>query len=131
MYTPPNIRGNYVFVSMDLHQILEVDEKEGFVKAQFFYVTCYFVEDLDWTAEVDDADAPSEIWLPEGTLWTPQMVFSNAIRVIKMTSEQYANVSGFACPIRTVITVKFHCSFNLRHFPFDTQASETQAFKAF
>ncbi len=134
LYVPPNIRFNKtVFFNADLYQILEVNEIQGFVTVKIFVNFAYYLDGMNWTQPFPESPTDS-LYLPGGTLWIPDLVFINAIKVKVAKQEQYITSEGLVLALGTAMVVKCSCGFNMRHFPFDKQvifASIRSMFKHF
>ena len=81
LFMRPNIRYNRtVYVDLGLHQILAVDELQGYVEVKLYVAFTYYLEGIDWLEVFPDAPT-KQLWLPAGTFWAPDMVFTNVIKV--------------------------------------------------
>ena len=71
-YRPPlDMVNNSVYVSMDLYQILDVDEKNGIITAKFWAYFYYFSEKSKWNAS--DYGGIKILLFPNNTFWSPDL----------------------------------------------------------
>ena len=118
LYIPPNIRYNRtVFINVDLFQVMEVDERKGMVEVKLSLDLVYYLYGLDWTHVFPNC-ASTELVVPRGTVWRPDLVFSNSIDVMGSWHHQSVGSDGRVVAFQDSLTVQYSCSFKMRNFPF-------------
>ncbi|VDN93453.1 unnamed protein product [Brugia pahangi] len=133
-----------VTFSMDLYQILQVDEPQQYVLLNAWIIERWYDEFLYWRPE--DYDNITEIHLPHSSIWLPDTtlynssahfiyfndhIIFNQLRLImkdddtrrllnvKLTADE--NIRAAYIELLYPTIYKFSCLLNLRFFPFDIQ----------
>mmetsp|Transcript_28570 Transcript_28570/g.53153 ORF Transcript_28570/g.53153 Transcript_28570/m.53153 type:complete len:491 (-) Transcript_28570:35-1507(-) len=107
------------------HDLIAVDTVSGSVTLSFFVDLYWQDQLLTWNSSntMDNA----ELVLPLNMIWVPDFVIYNAVgssneelgqAVVFLYSDGYVNFSGKGL-------VEVACTFDLLHFPFDTQTCST------
>ena len=119
-YTPHSkMINNTVFLYTDLYQLIDVDEKGGFVVAKVWVYLTYYLDHLAWDPTQNKIYS---VQLPPDTVWTPDIVFYQTAKVeYDLYLDQQIQHFGMVISKSTIINIKLTCSFNVRLFPFDTQ----------
>lgn len=106
---------------MTFHDLIAVDTVAGSITLSIFMDLYWVDELLSWNASNTQGNA--ELIISKGMIWTPDFVIYNAIGGFSSNIEQVAvflysdgsvNYSG-------KVVVNVACTFDLLHFPFDTQ----------
>ncbi|XP_075250907.1 acetylcholine receptor subunit alpha-type acr-16-like [Convolutriloba macropyga] len=110
-----------LFVEFQLHQVLDVDEKNGlwYTKAAFYI--SYFSDSVVWhPAEYNNI---SQLKFTQSEkIWTSDLVILNAIDIRYITNpDVYIIYDGFVSLKSSLIAVKLSCGYDVTHFPFDEQ----------
>ena len=69
MSPPLDMENKTVYVYFDLHQILDVDEKEGSLSLRATFTTMYKSDHAVWNP--DDLNGTTSVLVPLGTFWKP------------------------------------------------------------
>ncbi|KAK6104063.1 Neurotransmitter-gated ion-channel ligand binding domain family protein [Brugia pahangi] len=118
-----------VTFSMDLYQILQVDEPQQYVLLNAWIIERWYDEFLYWRPE--DYDNITEIHLPHSSIWLPDTTLYNSLIMkdddtrrllnVKLTADE--NIRAAYIELLYPTIYKFSCLLNLRFFPFDIQGS--------
>ncbi|CAJ0963491.1 unnamed protein product, partial [Mesorhabditis belari] len=116
-----------VSFSMDLYQILELNEPQQFILLNAWIIERWYDEFLFW--EPEDYGNITEIRLPHDSIWLPDTTLYNSLvmkdddtrRLLnaKLTTDRKRKASLIELLYPTIY--KFSCLLNLRFFPFDNQ----------
>ncbi|VIO94135.1 Uncharacterized protein BM_BM6030 [Brugia malayi] len=116
-----------VTFSMDLYQILQVDEPQQYVLLNAWIIERWYDEFLYWRPE--DYDNITEIHLPHSSIWLPDTTLYNSLIMkdddtrrllnVKLTADE--NIRAAYIELLYPTIYKFSCLLNLRFFPFDIQ----------
>ena len=67
-YSPPqDMTNNSVYIFIDLYQIANVDEKDGFITAKLWLYYYYYSQSARWNST--EYNKP-ELFVPPGTFWS-------------------------------------------------------------
>ncbi|KAL3994734.1 Neurotransmitter-gated ion-channel ligand binding domain family protein [Acanthocheilonema viteae] len=118
-----------VTFSMDLYQILEVNEPQQYVLLNAWIIERWYDEFLYW--QPADYDNITEIHLPHNSIWLPDTTLYNSLVMkdddtrrllnVKLTTDE--NIRAAYIELLYPTIYKFSCLLNLRFFPFDIQES--------
>uniref|UniRef100_A0A0R3RV86 Neur_chan_LBD domain-containing protein n=1 Tax=Elaeophora elaphi TaxID=1147741 RepID=A0A0R3RV86_9BILA len=118
-----------VTFSMDLYQILEVNEPQQYVLLNAWVIERWYDEFLYWRPA--DYDNITEIHLPHNSIWLPDTTLYNSLVMkdddtrrllnVKLTADEKTRTAYIELLYPTIY--KFSCLLNLRFFPFDIQES--------
>ena len=119
-YTPHSkMLNNTVFLYSDLYQLIDVDEKGGFVNARVWIYLTYYLDHLKWDPTENNIYS---VQLPPNTVWTPDILFYETSKVdYDLYLDQQIQYFGMVIAKSTIINIKLTCTFNVQFFPFDTQ----------
>uniref|UniRef100_A0A914V8S2 Uncharacterized protein n=1 Tax=Plectus sambesii TaxID=2011161 RepID=A0A914V8S2_9BILA len=117
-----------VSFSMELYQIIEVNEPQQSVKINAWIVERWRDELLYWNPT--DYDDIEEIVLPHNVIWIPDTTLYNTLIVKSEDERRLINAKLVTSPIEQVVYVellyptlyKFSCPLNIFYFPFDSQS---------
>ncbi|GMR37464.1 hypothetical protein PMAYCL1PPCAC_07659 [Pristionchus mayeri] len=116
-----------VSFSMDLYQILELNEPQQYILLNAWIIERWYDEFLYWDPK--DYDNITELRLPHDTVWLPDTTLYNSL-VMKdddtrrlLNAKVTTNTTRKASLIELLYPTiyKFSCLLNLRFFPFDVQ----------
>ncbi|GMT15308.1 hypothetical protein PFISCL1PPCAC_6605, partial [Pristionchus fissidentatus] len=116
-----------VSFSMDLYQILELNEPQQYILLNAWIIERWYDEFLYWDPK--DYDNITELRLPYDTIWLPDTTLYNSL-VMKdddtrrlLNAKVTTNTTRKAALIELLYPTiyKFSCLLNLRFFPFDVQ----------
>uniref|UniRef100_A0A0M3IHQ8 Neurotransmitter-gated ion-channel ligand-binding domain-containing protein n=1 Tax=Ascaris lumbricoides TaxID=6252 RepID=A0A0M3IHQ8_ASCLU len=116
-----------VRLSIELYQIIEVNEPQQFVLMNAWVVERWTDELLYWNPA--DFENISEILLPYDNVWIPDTTLYNSLVMDNAESRRLLNVKLTSDLVQgtTLIEMlyptlhKFSCLLNLKFFPYDTQ----------
>ncbi|CAJ0557935.1 unnamed protein product, partial [Mesorhabditis spiculigera] len=116
-----------VSFSMDLYQILELNEPQQFILLNAWIIERWYDEFLYW--DPDEYGNITEIRLPHDSIWIPDTTLYNSLvmkdddtrRLLnaKLTTDKRLKAAWIEMLYPTIY--KFSCLLNLRFFPFDNQ----------
>ncbi|EYC08843.1 hypothetical protein Y032_0064g3561 [Ancylostoma ceylanicum] len=116
-----------VSFSMDLYQILELNEPQQYILLNAWIIERWYDEFLYWVPE--DYQNISELRLPYDSIWLPDTTLYNSLvmkdddtrRLLnaKLTTDRQRRASLIELLYPTIY--KFSCLLDLRFFPFDVQ----------
>ncbi|KAL3097541.1 hypothetical protein niasHS_003989 [Heterodera schachtii] len=109
-----NVRPVNVTFSMDLYQILELNEPQQYLLLNSWIIERWHDEFLYWNP-LDYANI-SELRLPYDCIWLPDTTLYNSLVMKDDDSRRLLNAK-----LTTNMTRKFSCLLNLRYFPYDLQ----------
>ncbi|OZC12048.1 Neurotransmitter-gated ion-channel ligand binding domain protein [Onchocerca flexuosa] len=118
-----------VTFSMDLYQILEVNEPQQYILLSAWIIERWYDEFLYWRPE--DYDNITEIHLPHSSIWLPDTTLYNSLvmkdddtrRLMNAKITTDVNIRAAYIELLYPTVYKFSCLLNLRFFPFDIQGS--------
>uniref|UniRef100_A0AC35U7J7 Neur_chan_LBD domain-containing protein n=1 Tax=Rhabditophanes sp. KR3021 TaxID=114890 RepID=A0AC35U7J7_9BILA len=116
-----------VTFSMDLYQILELNEPQQYVLLNAWIIESWYDEFLYWNR--DSYDNISEIRLPHANIWLPDTTLYNSLVMKDDDTRRLLNAKLTTDPSRNSTHVellyptiyKYSCLLDLRYFPFDIQ----------
>ncbi|CCG28066.1 Acetylcholine receptor DES-2-like protein [Caenorhabditis elegans] len=116
-----------VSFSMDLYQILELNEPQQYILLNAWIIERWFDEFLYWNP--DDYENITELRLPYDSIWLPDTTLYNSLvmkdddtrRLLnsKLTTDTHRRAALIELLYPTIY--KFSCLLDLRFFPFDVQ----------
>ncbi|CAI4228556.1 unnamed protein product [Auanema sp. JU1783] len=116
-----------VSFSMDLYQILELNEPQQYILLNAWIIERWYDEFLFWLPE--DYSNITELRLPHDSIWLPDTTLYNSLvmkdddtrRLLnaKLTTEKNRRAALIELLYPTIY--KFSCLLDLRFFPFDVQ----------
>uniref|UniRef100_A0A8R1E138 Acetylcholine receptor subunit alpha-type des-2 n=1 Tax=Caenorhabditis japonica TaxID=281687 RepID=A0A8R1E138_CAEJA len=116
-----------VSFSMDLYQILELNEPQQYILLNAWIIERWFDEFLYWSP--DDYENITELRLPYDSIWLPDTTLYNSLvmkdddtrRLLnaKLTTDTQRRAALIELLYPTIY--KFSCLLDLRFFPFDVQ----------
>ncbi|CAP39790.1 Protein CBR-DES-2 [Caenorhabditis briggsae] len=116
-----------VSFSMDLYQILELNEPQQYILLNAWIIERWFDEFLYWNP--DDYENITELRLPYDSIWLPDTTLYNSLvmkdddtrRLLnaKLTTDTQRRAALIELLYPTIY--KFSCLLDLRFFPFDVQ----------
>uniref|UniRef100_A0A914E3F6 Uncharacterized protein n=1 Tax=Acrobeloides nanus TaxID=290746 RepID=A0A914E3F6_9BILA len=117
-----------VKLSMELYQIIEVNEPQQYVMLNAWIVERWNDQKLYW--KKDKFDGIEEIILPKDSIWIPDTTLYNSLLMNDEDTRRVINTKITLLPDEknTLVELlyptlyKFSCNLDLRYFPFDTQA---------
>ncbi|XP_075254734.1 neuronal acetylcholine receptor subunit alpha-10-like [Convolutriloba macropyga] len=119
-HPPAQLTNNTVYLSGDLFQILEVDERRGTIILKMFIYHFYHSEFAKWDPNMYNGS--DLIMVQKGTFWDPPIVLRDSIDVVyEAYNDQGVLHDGTIFSLYQFITVKLSCGFDVSKFPFDTQ----------
>lgn len=121
---PPNLLNDTVEFSLDLFQIVDIDERQGIIKIRIYVLVDYIIPELAWNPE--DTNGVDYVLVPEGTVWTPDLLFYDAVKVdYDAFSSQGISNDGTVTARTSSMTFQIACPWNALYFPFDSQVKRT------
>uniref|UniRef100_A0A1I7XU77 Neur_chan_LBD domain-containing protein n=1 Tax=Heterorhabditis bacteriophora TaxID=37862 RepID=A0A1I7XU77_HETBA len=116
-----------VSFSMDLYQILELNEPQQYILLNAWIIERWYDEFLFWVPEdyqnITELRLPYDaIWLPDTTLYNSLVMKDDDTRRLlnaKLTTDRHRRASLIELLYPTIY--KFSCLLDLRFFPFDVQ----------
>uniref|UniRef100_A0A914I2S9 Uncharacterized protein n=1 Tax=Globodera rostochiensis TaxID=31243 RepID=A0A914I2S9_GLORO len=122
-----NIRPVNVTFSMDLYQILELNEPQQYLLLNAWIIERWHDEFLYWNptdyANISELRLPYDcIWLPDTTLYNSLVMKDDDSRRL-LNAKLTTNMSRKAVLVEMLYPTiyKFSCLLNLRYFPYDLQ----------
>ncbi|EGT54971.1 hypothetical protein CAEBREN_30784 [Caenorhabditis brenneri] len=119
-----------VSFSMDLYQILELNEPQQYILLNAWIIERWFDEFLYWNP--DDYENITELRLPYDSIWLPDTTLYNSLvmkdddtrRLLnaKLTTDTQRRAALIELLYPTIY--KFSCLLDLRFFPFDVQSDK-------
>ncbi|CAD6193386.1 unnamed protein product [Caenorhabditis auriculariae] len=116
-----------VSFSMDLYQILELNEPQQYILLNAWIIERWYDEFLYWNP--NDYENISELRLPHDSIWLPDTTLYNSLvmkdddtrRLLnaKLTTDGQRRAAYIELLYPTIY--KFSCLLDLRYFPFDVQ----------
>uniref|UniRef100_A0A0K0FJJ0 Acetylcholine receptor subunit alpha-type deg-3 n=1 Tax=Strongyloides venezuelensis TaxID=75913 RepID=A0A0K0FJJ0_STRVS len=116
-----------VTFSMDLYQILELNEPQQYILLNAWIIESWYDEFLFWNPSA--YDNISEIRLPHENIWLPDTTLYNSLVMKDDDTRRLLNAKLTTIPEKKAVHIqllyptiyKFSCLLNLKYFPFDTQ----------
>uniref|UniRef100_A0A915BC53 Uncharacterized protein n=1 Tax=Parascaris univalens TaxID=6257 RepID=A0A915BC53_PARUN len=116
-----------VTFSMDLYQILELNEPQQYILLNAWIIERWYDEFLFWHPM--DYDNITELRLPYDSIWLPDTTLYNSLVMKDEDSRRLLNAKLTTNTTRRATLIellyptiyKFSCLLNLRFFPFDVQ----------
>uniref|UniRef100_A0A0K0E4H6 Neur_chan_LBD domain-containing protein n=1 Tax=Strongyloides stercoralis TaxID=6248 RepID=A0A0K0E4H6_STRER len=116
-----------VTFSMDLYQILELNEPQQYILLNAWIIESWYDEFLYW--DPSKYDNISEIRLPHEFIWLPDTTLYNSLVMKDDDTRRLLNAKLTTIPEKKAVHIdllyptiyKFSCLLNLKYFPFDTQ----------
>uniref|UniRef100_A0A0N4ZBB2 Neur_chan_LBD domain-containing protein n=1 Tax=Parastrongyloides trichosuri TaxID=131310 RepID=A0A0N4ZBB2_PARTI len=116
-----------VTFSMDLYQILELNEPQQYILLNAWIIESWYDEFLYWNP--DEYSNITEIRLPHENIWLPDTTLYNSLVMKDDDTRRLLNAKLTTIPEKKAVHIqllyptiyKFSCLLNLKYFPFDTQ----------